>query len=78
MTSNDAMRCDVYCVVSYFFPTALTMVWVAFQPLMECYVNLRERGTAINIHLAETWWRHYQVGTTSVKEGQGNCKICSS
>lgn len=32
-----------------------------FQPLMECYVNLREKGTAINIHLTETWWRHYQV-----------------
>ncbi|CAH3150084.1 unnamed protein product [Porites lobata] len=31
------------------------------EPLMECYVNLRERGTAINIHLTETWWRHYQV-----------------
>lgn len=28
---------------------------------MECYVNLREKGTAINIHLSETWWRHYQV-----------------
>lgn len=28
---------------------------------MECYVNLREKGTAINIHLTETWWRHYQV-----------------
>lgn len=28
---------------------------------MECYVNLREEGTAINIHLTETWWRHYQV-----------------
>lgn len=31
------------------------------EPLMECYVNLREKGTAINIHLSETWWRHYQV-----------------
>lgn len=31
------------------------------EPLMECYVNLREKGTAINIHLTETWWRHYQV-----------------
>ena len=41
---------------------------VVFQPLMECYVNLRERGTAINIHLTETWWRHYQVGTTSLNE----------
>lgn len=30
-------------------------------PLMECYVNLREMGTAINIRLTETWWRHYQV-----------------
>ena len=28
---------------------------------MECYVNLREKGTAINILLTETWWRHYQV-----------------
>lgn len=35
--------------------------FVNFQPLMECYVNLREKGTAINIHLTETWWRHYQV-----------------
>lgn len=31
------------------------------EPLMECYVNLREKGTAINIRLTETWWRHYQV-----------------
>ncbi|XP_068730335.1 tRNA (adenine(58)-N(1))-methyltransferase non-catalytic subunit TRM6-like isoform X2 [Montipora capricornis] len=31
------------------------------EPLMECYVNLREKGTAINIHLTETWLRHYQV-----------------
>lgn len=28
---------------------------------MECYVNLREMGTAINIRLTDTWWRHYQV-----------------
>lgn len=31
------------------------------EPLMECYVNLREKGAAINIHLTETWLRHYQV-----------------
>ena len=36
-------------------------IFINFQPLMECYVNLREKGTAINIHLTETWWRHYQV-----------------
>ena len=70
------LRC-LLCRFQFFF-TALKMVLFVFQPLMECYVNLRERGTAINIHLTETWWRHYQVGTTSLKEGQGNCKICSS
>lgn len=39
----------------------ITLFFANFQPLMECYVNLREKGTAINIHLTETWWRHYQV-----------------
>ena len=39
----------------------LERLWFVFQPLMECYVTLREKGTAINIRLTETWWRHYQV-----------------
>ena len=38
-------------------------------------MNLRERGTAINIHLTETWWRHYQVGTTSLKEAKEIAKF---
>ena len=68
---DDFQHCNVFYVDSYvFFFTALKMVWFVFQPLMECYVNLREKGTAINIHLTETWWRHYQVRTTSLKEGK--------
>ena len=38
---------------------------------MECYVNLREKGTAINIRLTETWWRHYQVGSLFPFRTQG-------
>lgn len=66
---------DSLVVVSRFQPSPLVMsllprlapsrpfvVYCQFkEPLMECYVNLREKGTAINIQLSETWWRHYQV-----------------
>ncbi|KAG9344680.1 hypothetical protein JZ751_010366 [Albula glossodonta] len=31
------------------------------EPLIECYTKLREQGGAINLRLAETWLRHYQV-----------------
>lgn len=36
-------------------------IFFILQPLMECYVNLKEQSGAINIQLTETWWRHYQV-----------------
>jgi len=66
---------DSLVVVSRFQPSPIVMAllprlapsrpFVVYcqykEPLMECYVNLREEGTAINIHLTETWWRHYQV-----------------
>lgn len=66
---------DSLVVVSRFQPSPIVMAllprlapsrpFVVYcqykEPLMECYVNLREKGTAINIHLTETWWRRYQV-----------------
>jgi len=66
---------DSLVVVSRFQPSPIVMAllprlapsrpFVVYcqykEPLMECYVNLREKGTAINILLTETWWRHYQV-----------------
>ncbi|XP_078349734.1 tRNA (adenine(58)-N(1))-methyltransferase non-catalytic subunit TRM6-like [Oculina patagonica] len=66
---------DSLVVVSRFQPSPIVMAllprlapsrpFVVYcqykEPLMECYVNLREKGTAINIRLTETWWRHYQV-----------------
>nr|DBA27124.1 TPA: hypothetical protein GDO54_011300 [Pyxicephalus adspersus] len=34
---------------------------LVFQPLLECYTKLRERGGVINLKLSETWLRNYQV-----------------
>lgn len=52
----------VMSLLSRLAPSRPFVVYCQYkEPLMECYVNLREKGTAINIHLSETWWRHYQV-----------------
>lgn len=31
------------------------------QPLIECYMKLKERGGTIGLRLTDTWLRHYQV-----------------
>uniref|UniRef100_A0AAY4AY46 tRNA (adenine(58)-N(1))-methyltransferase non-catalytic subunit TRM6 n=1 Tax=Denticeps clupeoides TaxID=299321 RepID=A0AAY4AY46_9TELE len=31
------------------------------EPLIECYTKLREQGGVVNLHLSDSWLRHYQV-----------------
>ncbi|XP_061429597.1 tRNA (adenine(58)-N(1))-methyltransferase non-catalytic subunit TRM6 [Lethenteron reissneri] len=31
------------------------------EPLLECYTNLKERGSTVSLHLTESWLRFYQV-----------------
>lgn len=38
----------------FFLPPSL-------QPLIECYMKLKERGGTIGLRLTDTWLRHYQV-----------------
>ncbi|XP_078734897.1 tRNA (adenine(58)-N(1))-methyltransferase non-catalytic subunit TRM6-like isoform X2 [Lampetra fluviatilis] len=31
------------------------------EPLLECYTNLKERGSTVSLHLTESWLRFYQA-----------------
>ncbi|XP_072167915.1 tRNA (adenine(58)-N(1))-methyltransferase non-catalytic subunit TRM6-like [Diadema setosum] len=66
---------DTLLLVCKFHPAELLMALIDFlalsrpfavyspfkEPLVDCYVKLRDRGGVINIRLTETWLRDYQV-----------------
>ena len=39
----------------------LPCVCFVLQPLLDCYVQLRNRGGVVNMKLSETWLREQQV-----------------
>ncbi|XP_072031787.1 tRNA (adenine(58)-N(1))-methyltransferase non-catalytic subunit TRM6-like [Amphiura filiformis] len=66
---------DALVIVSRFQPSPILMALIELlalsrpfvvycsnkEPLMECYLKLRERGGAISLRITETWLRNYQV-----------------
>ncbi|XP_056150339.1 tRNA (adenine(58)-N(1))-methyltransferase non-catalytic subunit TRM6 [Lampris incognitus] len=69
------MNADGLVVASRFHPCPVLMGLIKFlapsrpfvvysqykEPLIECYTKLKEQGGTVNLVLAESWLRHYQV-----------------
>ncbi|XP_013409113.1 tRNA (adenine(58)-N(1))-methyltransferase non-catalytic subunit TRM6 isoform X2 [Lingula anatina] len=52
----------VMSLMEYVAPSRPIVVYCQYQePLMECFVKLRQRGGVVHLTLTETWLREYQV-----------------
>lgn len=71
----EERNADGLVIASRFQPTAVLLPLLNFlapsrpfvvysqykEPLIECYMKLKERGGTIGLRLTDTWLRHYQV-----------------
>jgi tRNA (adenine-N(1)-)-methyltransferase non-catalytic subunit len=49
-------------LIDYVLPSRPVSVFCQhLEPLIDCYMKLRDRSGVANLRLTETWWRNYQV-----------------
>ncbi|XP_068565098.1 tRNA (adenine(58)-N(1))-methyltransferase non-catalytic subunit TRM6 isoform X2 [Cebidichthys violaceus] len=49
-------------LIKFLSPSRPFVVYSQYkEPLIECYTKLKEQGGTVNLRLADTWLRHYQV-----------------
>ncbi|KAM8831789.1 tRNA (adenine(58)-N(1))-methyltransferase non-catalytic subunit TRM6 [Spinachia spinachia] len=71
----EGRNADGLVIASRFHPCPVLMAMLKFlapsrpfvvysqykEPLIECYTKLKEQGGTVNLRLADSWLRHYQV-----------------